>query len=212
MALAIGNIIELIGPDRARLMFRGKPRGEAPREFHVIVGVGIGDRWNLDQFGALQPQQIFLFLALGVGNDDHRLVAQGIGDQREADPGIARGAFDDQSAGPQAPLRDRVVNNGESGAVFHRSAGVHELSLAQNRAAGQFRRMAQLDERGSPDRCDDICRNAHFSQRSSPAFSKIYGLPVRSVEPRTVPRRNATCFQGRDPGPPPGSDRQLPVR
>src|SRR5208337_1793452 len=50
MALAIGNIIELIGPDRARLMFRGKPRGEAPREFHVIVGVGISDRWNLDQF------------------------------------------------------------------------------------------------------------------------------------------------------------------
>jgi len=110
------------------------------------------------------------------------LIAQGIGDEREADTGIARGAFDDQSAGPQIPARDRVVNDGEPGTVLHRSARVHELRLAQDRAAGQLRRMAQCDERGSPNRFDDIGRNAHFSQRSSPGLSKIYVLPERSVE------------------------------
>ena len=108
MAPAIGDIVELIGPDRARRMFLGEPRGEAAGKFHVIVGVGISDSRHLDQFGALQPQQVLLLLALGVGNDDHCLIAQGIGDEREANSRIARRAFDDQSARPQtSPVRWR---------------------------------------------------------------------------------------------------------
>ena len=142
MALAIGDIVELIGPDRAGRIFLGQPQGEAAGKFHVIVGIGIGDRRNLDQFGALQPEQVLFLLALGVGNDDHGLVAQGIGDERETDSGIARRTFDDQSARPQVFARDRVIDNSERRAVLHRSAGIHELRLAQNGAAGQFRRLA----------------------------------------------------------------------
>src|SRR6202040_2835342 len=174
VALAIGDIVELIGPDRAGRIFLGKPQGEAAGEFHVIIGIGIGDRRNLDQVGALQPQQVLFLLALRVGNDDHGLVAQGIGDERETDSGVARRTFDDQSARPQAPARDRVVDDGERRAVLYRSAGVHELRLAQNGAAGQFRRLAQFDERGCPDRFDYVFWKTHLGERPVPVLLKKY--------------------------------------
>jgi hypothetical protein len=43
------------------------------------------------------------FLALRLGHDDDSAVAPRIADEREADPGIAGGAFDDDPAGPQLP-------------------------------------------------------------------------------------------------------------
>ncbi len=44
-------------------------------------------------------------------------------------------------------LRHRVLDDGERRAVLYRTAGVHELGLAINLAAGRLRGMLQADER-----------------------------------------------------------------
>ncbi len=102
MALPIGDIVELIGPDRALRMLLGEPFGQTAGKFHVIIGIGIGHGRHFDQARALQAQHVLFLLALRVGNDDHGFIAERIGDQGEADAGIAGGAFDDEAAGLQA--------------------------------------------------------------------------------------------------------------
>ena len=104
MRLAIGDIVELIGPDRAGRIFLGQPLGEAAGKLHVIVGIGVGDGRHFDELRALQAQHVLLFLALRLGDHDDGAKAQRIGDQREADAGIARRAFDDDAAGLERSL------------------------------------------------------------------------------------------------------------
>ena len=41
--------------------------------------------------------------------------------------------------GRSVPLRYGVLDDEQGGAVLDRLAGIHELGLAQDRAAGQFR-------------------------------------------------------------------------
>ncbi len=111
-------------------MLFGQPFRKAARHLHIIIGIGVGDRRNLDQFGALQPQQVLFFLALRIGNDDDRLIAERIADQGETDAGIAGCALDDEAARPQSSASDGVLDDEESGAVLHRAAGILEFSLA----------------------------------------------------------------------------------
>ena len=73
--------------------------GEPPTDMLVIVRVAIGSGRHLHQFGAAEPQHVLLFLALRLRDDDHRAIAARIGDQREADAGIAGGRLDNQPAG-----------------------------------------------------------------------------------------------------------------
>ena len=76
VALAVGDIVELVGPDRAVLFGLRQLLGEPAGELHVVVGVGIGHRRHFDEFGAAQPQRVLLFLALGFRDDDHGAKAQ----------------------------------------------------------------------------------------------------------------------------------------
>ena len=64
VALAVGDVVELVGPDRAVLFGLRQLLGEPAGEFHVIVGVGVGHGRHLDQLGAAQPQRVLLLLAL----------------------------------------------------------------------------------------------------------------------------------------------------
>jgi hypothetical protein len=95
---AIGGVVELVGPDRAVRLLGGKLLGEAARVAHVVHRVLVGHGRHQDQLGAAQPQHVLLLLGLGLRHDDHRTVAQGVADQRQADPGIAGGALDDRAA------------------------------------------------------------------------------------------------------------------
>ena len=54
MALAVGDVVELVGPDRAVRLRAAELLGEAAGIFHVIVGVFVGDGRHLDQLGARQ--------------------------------------------------------------------------------------------------------------------------------------------------------------
>ena len=76
------------------------PRGD----FHVIVGVAVRRRRHFDERRAERAQRVLLLLALRLRDDDHRLHAERIADDGEADAGVSRGAFDDQPAGLSWPL------------------------------------------------------------------------------------------------------------
>ena len=155
MAATIGDIVELVRPDRpVRLRLR-KDISESAGIFHVIVRVGIGDRRHFDELGADEAQHVLLFLRLRVGDDDDAAKSQRRGDHADADAGIAGGALDDDAAGAQRAARDRVADDRQRGAVLDRTAGVHELGLAQNRAAGRLGGRPELDQRRIADRFDD---------------------------------------------------------
>src|SRR3546814_455760 len=56
-----------------------------------------------------------------------------------------------------------VLDDGPGGAVLHRAAGVLELRLAEDLAAGLLRQLAQADEGGVADRADKTVADVHGS-------------------------------------------------
>ena len=154
MAVAVGDIVELVGPDRAVRLAPGKLLGQPAGHLHVVVRVLVGHRRNLDQLGAEHPQRVLLLLALRVGNDDDGAVAERLGDQRQADAGIAGGALDDDAAGPEQALLLGVADDEQPGAVLDRLARIDEFGLAENLAAGLLGSAFQTDQRRVADRVD----------------------------------------------------------
>ena len=122
------------------------------RIVHVAVGVLVGQRRHLDEVGAEQAQRVLLLLALRLGDDDDGAEAQRVADHGEADAGIAGRAFHHRAAGPQRAALDRVLDDVERGPVLHRLAGVHELGLAEDGAAGLLGGALELDEGRAADR------------------------------------------------------------
>ena len=165
MGLAVGHVVELVGPDRAVRLLLGNLVGEAPGILHVVVGVAIGDRRHLDQLRAAEPQHVLLFLALGLGNHDHRAVAEGVADQRKPDAGVAGGAFDDGPAGFQHAPPLGIAHDVERGAVLDRAAGVQELALAEDLAAGRLGRAVETDQRRVSDQFDKTRYGCHDASR-----------------------------------------------
>ena len=152
VGLAVGGVVPLVGPDGAVGLGLGERLGQALRIVHVAVGVLVGQRRHLDQLGAEQAQRVLLLLALGLGNDDDGAEAQRVADHGEADAGVAGGALHHRAAGPQRAALHRVLDDVERGAVLDRLAGVHELGLAEDGAAGRLGGALELDERGAADR------------------------------------------------------------
>ena len=79
----------------------------------------------------------------------------------QPDAGVAGGALDDGAAGLQRAARERIADDEQRGAVLDRLAGIHELGLAENGAAGQFRRLAELDQRRVADGGDNVLLDIH---------------------------------------------------
>ena len=161
MGVAVGDVVELVGPDRAVRLGPGQLLGETARQLHVIVRVAIGHGRNLDQRGAGKAQRVLLFLRLRLGNDDDRLEAEGAGDEGEADAGVAGRPLDDRAAGPKLALGDGVPDDEQGGAILDRLTRIHELGLAENLAARLLGGTAQADQRGIADGFDDGGKDGH---------------------------------------------------
>jgi hypothetical protein len=192
MGLPVRDIVELVGPDRARGFRLGQRRREPGGILHVIVRIAVGHRGHLDKLGAEQPQRVLLLPALGLGDDDDAAKAHRRADERKPDPGVARRALDDRAAGAQGTARHRVADDVECGAILDRLAGVHELGLAVDLAARRLGGAPQADQRRPADRPRQVVGDDH---RNSPAGAiGLRGLPGPSCP---IKARSIACSAAR---------------
>ena len=176
MGVAVDGIVELVGPDRAVRLALGEFGGEPPGELHVVVGVLVRDGRDLDQLGTEQAQRVLLFLALRLRNDDHGAIAERLGNQRQADAGIAGRSLDDDTAGAQEAAPLGVADDEQRRAILVRLAGIEALRLAEDGAAGRLGRALQPDERRVADCLENGWMECHricllFARRLSGDFS-----------------------------------------
>ena len=118
-------------------------------------------------------QCVHLLAALGFGHDYHRLVAQRVGDQRETDPGVARGPFDYRSAGQQRTLGLGIANDPQRRAVFDRCAGVGELTFAPDLATRCFAWSFEQDQRGVANEIERVGAGNRCSHTAKGKFASV---------------------------------------
>ena len=184
MRAAVCLVVELVGPDRAVGLAGGQFLGEAAGIAHVVVGVRVGDGVHLDQLGAEQADGVLLFLALGARHNDDDAVAQRLADEGEADTGIAGGAFDDGAARLQQAGSFGFADDAQRGAILDRLAGVQELALAEDLAAGLVGCAFQAQQRRVADQVNDRSVDGHgraFPRRfrAFPSLKGLRDLPQR---------------------------------
>jgi len=88
---------------------------------------------------------------LVVGHHDDRSDAEGVPDERQADPRIAGRSFDDRPTRLQHAALHEILDDPAGRPVLDRAAGVHEFGFAQNFAAGQFRQPPQAQQGRAAD-------------------------------------------------------------
>ena len=147
----IGDVVELLGPDRAVGLGRGQLVCETPGEVDVVAWILVRDGGHLAHVGTAKAKHVLLFLALGLGNDDDGAVAKRVADQRQPDAGVPGGALDDHPAGLQEAAFLGVADDVKSGAVLDRASGVEELGLAEYLATRRLGRRGQADQRRVAD-------------------------------------------------------------
>ena len=143
MGAAVGEVVELVGPNGT-----GNLGGDAAGEPHVVVRVGVRHGRHGAHLRPEAAQQADLLGRLGVGDHDQAAVTAGIAEMGQADAGVAGGALHHSAAGPQLPASLRLLQDAEGGAVFHRTAGIHEFGLAEDVAAGELTEGPQADQGG----------------------------------------------------------------
>src|SRR5581483_6646286 len=161
VAVAIGDVVELLSPDRAVGLGARELFGEALGNVNVIVRILVGNRRDLVEAGAEHAQCSLFLLRLRLWNDDHTAITARVGHQGEADAGITRGALYDDAARLEQSTMLGIEHDGERGAVLDRSAGVEEFRLAEDVAAGQLREAAQANERRIADGIEKAVANLH---------------------------------------------------
>src|SRR5262245_15114118 len=161
MALPVRHVVELVGPDRAIWLRGRKLLGKPARIFHVVVGVLVRDCRDLDQIGAGEPQHVLLLGRLGLGDHDDGLKPKRIANESQPDTRIAGGALDHSATRLQPARIQRVADDEQRRAVLDRLAGIHELGLAEDGAAGLFRRALELDQRRVANRLNDTVAGTH---------------------------------------------------
>ena len=88
-------------------------------------------------------------------------VAQCIGQQGQADTGIACSAFDDTPTGLQFARCLCGANDAQCGAIFYRASRVEEFGFAENGAAGLLRDLLQVQQRGVANQLGDVRGGVH---------------------------------------------------
>ena len=162
MGLTVGHIVELIGPYGTSRFAFSQFSGKATGILDVVVFVLVGNSRNFDQTCTAKAQHILLFLRLGLGNDDDTFESHCVADQSKADAGIACCAFDNGAAGAQLAFGNRILDDVERRAIFHRLARIEKLRFAKNVAAGFFRCAFEADQRCIADRIHQSLFDIHY--------------------------------------------------
>ena len=117
-------------------------RALADRRARIL---GIHGRGAHDHVRAVGLQDVALVLADLVRAHEDRLVAALLGDQREADAGVAAGRLDDGAPGLEQALALGRIDHADGDAVLHGPAGIDVLDLGEHLGAALGN-----DARGDP--------------------------------------------------------------
>ena len=177
VGLAVVEVVPLVGEEDAVRLALAQGLGRAPADVLVVVGVGVGHRGHLHQLRAVETQDVLLLAALRLGDHDQRAVAARVGDEREADAGVPRRRFDHQAAGLDLFALLGLEDHLPARPVLDRLARVHELGLAEYRAAGQLRRPLEPDERRVADRVDGVVPDIHRAMLARRGGARPTGRP-----------------------------------
>ena len=154
VGLAVVEVVPLVGKEDAVRLALFRASAVRRPMCWKLFGIGERKRRHFHQLRAEQAQDILLLAALRLGDHDERAVAARVGDEREADAGVARRRLDHQPAGfylfPLFGLQYHLP----PGPVLDRLTRVHELGLAEDRAAGPLRGPLEPDEKRVADRVD----------------------------------------------------------
>ena len=156
MGLAIGAVVKLIGPDRSRNLLC-----DAAGELHVVIGIAIRNGRHRSHLSAEAAQQLDFFGRLGLRDDDHAAVTPRIAEMGQTDPRITSGALDHGATGFELTAGFRALQDPKGGAVFDRTARVHEFRFAENLAAAELTEVLQADQWGMAHRSDKTAGDPH---------------------------------------------------
>ncbi len=124
-----------------------------------VVGVGVvrrdGGRGD-DHLGAVGLEDVALVLADLVRAHEDAAVALALGDEGQADTGVAGGRLDDGAAGLERAGGLRGLDHAQGDAVLHGPTGVHVLHLGQHRGGDALGDDVELDEGRVPDEVGDV--------------------------------------------------------
>ena len=161
MPQAVCNVVELVRPDRPVFFLLRVLLGQAAGDVDVVVGILVGHGGDFQEFRTAEPDHVLLLLALGIGYDDHRAVAEGVAHEGETNPGITGGALDNHAAGSQLPPLLGISDDGQGGSILDRTPRIQELGLAENFAAGLLGNLVQADQGRIADGFDEAIANIH---------------------------------------------------
>ncbi|KAG0928547.1 hypothetical protein G6F31_017680 [Rhizopus arrhizus] len=126
-----------------------------------VLGVSLGHvRAGQAHFGAHRLQVEDLLAAHLVGNDQDQLIALLLGDQRQAQAGVAGRALDQGRARLQIPTLFRRFDHRQADAILDRSARVGALELQIELADAGVQALG-LDDRGLADEFEDGRMDGH---------------------------------------------------
>ena len=133
---------------------------------HAVVAVRVVGRHRRrahHDLSAVGAQHILLVLADLVRAHEDAFVATRLGDQRQADTGVAGGRFDDRAAGLQLAAGLRGVDHLRRDAVFGAATRVEVLDLGDDLARALGHDRVQLNQRGIADELTDVPGDPHAS-------------------------------------------------
>ena len=146
-----------------------------------------------DDLGAVGLEHVALVLADLVRAHEDAVVALALGDQGQADAGVAGRRLDDGAAGLERAGGLGGLDHPQRDAVLHRPAGVQVLDLGQHRGGDALGDVVELDERRVADEVGDVFGVLHRPSSQTPDSASA---GARSRARRTGPR--ARRYRGDD--------------
>ena len=170
---AVGSVVELIGPDAI-----GQAGGVPARLLLIVHVVRVGRLRYGANLRAERLQEIDLLRRLIVRDVDDARIPPGVADVRKTDAGVSGGALHDGATGTQGAALLVLPDDPQRGTVLDRTAGVQELRLAEDLAAGLFRKPVQANQWCIADGGGEISGCLHPSSRVPRLFR--YQQPVEA--------------------------------
>ena len=196
--LGAGGPVVALRTVRVRVLVRhvaagdrvGEPAGDRIIRFRIL---GIQTAGCDDDLSAVRAEHVAFILRDLVLHDGDHPVAALLGDQGQADAGVAAGRLHDDAAGFELAGTFRGVDDAFGDAVLGRAAGVQVFDLDRDGGADAGGDAVETDERGVADQIGDTGVDGHgdaaFCELLTVAESKSGGMDDTTADCGPIQRQ-----------------------